>query len=120
MSERKWHPVIGSSVFKPGIGRFERGEVIIMIFSLGFGLVMFRFLSASVDLSIWPALLLASVFPVGAGTFLLCFVTGKPRHYASDMLAWQWMRLACWLSNHGFPVKSKPLIEIESNERNIS
>lgn len=120
MSERKWHPVIGSSGFKPGIGRFERGEVVIMICALGFGLVIFRFLSASADWSIWPALLLASAFPVGAGAFLLCFVTGRSQHYAADMLVWQGMRLACWLSNHGVPIKSKPLIEIESNDRNLS
>ncbi len=118
MSERKWHPVIGSSGFKPGIGRFERGEVVIMICALGFGLLVFRFLSTG--LPTWLGLMVASVFPVGVGTFLLCFVTGKPRHYAADMLVWQGMRLACWLSNHGVPVKSKPLIEIESNDRNLS
>jgi hypothetical protein len=120
MSERKWHPVIGSSGFKPGIGRFERGEVIIMIFALGFGLVIFRFLSSSVGWPIWLGMMVASAFPIGAGAFLLCFVTGKPRHFATDMIVWQWMRLACWLSNHGVPVKSKPLIEIEANERKLS
>lgn len=120
MSERKWHPVIGSSGFKPGIGRFERDEVIIMICALGFGMVVFRFLSASAGCSTWLALVVGSLFPVGVAAFLLCFVTGKPRHFAADMVAWQWMRLACWLSNHGVPVKSKPLIEIDSNERKLS
>ena len=120
MSERKWNPIVGSSGFKPGIGRFERGEVIIMIFALGFGLAVFRILSSSAACPTWLGLMVALVFPVGVGAFLLLFVTGKPVNYAADMLAWQWMRVAFWLSNHGVPVKSKPLIEIESNERNIS
>lgn len=117
MSERKWHVVVGSSAFKPGFGRFERGEAVIMIGALGFGMILFRLLTASVGWPTWTACVAAGAVPAGVGGFLGCYVIGKPRHYAVHMLTWRWMGLAGWLAAHGVPVTSKPLLEIEKNER---
>lgn len=115
MSERKWHAV-GSSDFRPGIWRWQRGEVLVMIAALGLGLVVFRLLDW-VGFPIALSLSAAAPIPMGAAAFLLCLVTGKPRNHAVDAIEWLWIRLAGWLANHGVPVNSKPLIEIPEHER---
>ena len=117
MSERKWHAVEGSSSFKPGFGRFERGEAVTLVGALGIGMLLFRLLWTSMGWPVWLSLVLASSVPVTVGVFLGCFVVGKPRHYAVHMLGLRWMRLIAWLAAKGIPLDPKPLIEIEKNER---
>jgi hypothetical protein len=116
MSERKWHTV-GSSDFKPGFGRWQRGESLAIMAALGLGLIAFRLLDSVAGLPIWICLVAATLIPVGVAVFLLCLVSGKPRGHAVDTLEWQWMRLTSWLENHGADVNSKPLIEIPDNEK---
>lgn len=115
MSERKWHAVEGSSTFKPGLGRFERGEALAFVAALGIGILLF--MSGSMGLPVWGALLLALAVPVPVGIFLACCMVGKPRHYAVHLLGWRWMRLTAWLAANGIPMIPKPLIEIPKNER---
>lgn len=117
MSERRWHGVQGASSFKSGMGRFERGEALVMIAALGVGTMLFRILNNSDGLPVWLALVVAAVIPVGVCTYLAVLVVGKPRHYAIEFLTWRWMRLARWLSERDIADYEKPLIEIESNER---
>lgn len=117
MNTRQWHGVQGATGFKPGMGRFERGEAVVMIAALGIGMVVFRLLSSSAGLPVSMALALSSAIPVGVGVYLACLVVGKPCHYAADIFAWCLMRLARWLSDKGIADFEKPLIEIESDER---
>lgn len=117
MSERRWYKVTGTSGFKPGIWRWQRGEVLVMLSSLGMCMIVFRLLSSVIGFPTLLSLSLAALIPVGVTMFLLCLVTGKPRNYALDAIEWLWMRLAVWLVNHGFRVSLKPLIEIRKHER---
>lgn len=117
MSQNRWHQLTGGADHKPGVLGFGRRESLYLVASLGMGMLLFKFLDGCWGWSIETAASSAGCLPLLTLGFLVKVVVGKPVSYAWHSLEWGCVRLATWLGDRGVPVRLKPLISIERNER---
>lgn len=88
-----------------------------LVVSSGTGMLLFKFLDGCCGWSVEIAGFWAGCVPLLTLGLLVKFVVGKPTNYAWHAFEWGCMRVVAWLGERGVPVRLKPLISIERDER---